>query len=251
MLERQEWRVLRRFFIAVFCIGAALTSLLYLAVNGTTINNVRVVYAVANPSLEKALCILAAASVLLATALSLLRKQQKSPDANVLYNIPLQHEQCLEIRNLNADNEIESARRAVKHLEHAGGYSTAMNNLAVLLEVRRGTKRDIPAAMRLYQRAIQVDQNPAAVFNLGLLLKCSDASYVDAELADRMFDRLTNEVTDVSDLDALIDRVEQTQKHGTSNPSEDDEEVEWHFELEKVNNSLAYVKLVSPRSRMV
>lgn len=131
----------------------------------------------------------------------------------------------------------------------ANRCSAALNNLAVLLECGHSVQRDVPRAMELYRRAIELDGNEAATYNLMLLLKCSEASYADTALADECFERLSSEDRAFADaaspsLGRLITRVREQQ------PFESEaaiEPCEWDVRVENVNDCLTYVK-TSPTS---
>ncbi len=52
-----------------------------------------------------------------------------------------------------------------------------MNNLAVLVEIGEVVEKDVAKAKELYLRSVEIDENPIAMYNLALLLKCEDPTF--------------------------------------------------------------------------
>ncbi len=109
----------------------------------------------------------------------------------------------LRLRNSTPFNE-NVASEDVNYLEN---HSTSMNNLAVVMEIAEVVEKDVTKAKELYLRLIEIDENPIAMCNLALLLKCEDPTFQDLEESERFFSTVSDLCVDLKPLPVLHARL--------------------------------------------
>lgn len=132
--------------------------------------------------------------------------------------------------------------RAVEKLENAIQKlnTTAMNNLAVLIENRSVGLTDNARVRQLYEKAIRVDRNAIAEYNLAVFLKFGDTAYRNVRRGNKLFDDILRR-NDINHLPVVLAQATKARETAIY-------ETEWAEDLpiimEEIGNNFGYVKLV-------
>ncbi len=117
-------------------------------------------------------------------------------------------------------------------------HSTSMNNLAVLMEIGEVVEKDVAKAKELYLRSVEIDENPIAMYNLALLLKCEDLTLQDLEESERFFSTVADHGVDLKSLPVLNAQLETAR-----GLSPEDTSTVVSFDIDEIDDCLAYVKI--------
>lgn len=130
--------------------------------------------------------------------------------------------------------------RAYENMERAvlAGHTTAMSNLAVMIEKEIGCSKDLEKAKELYEKAIRKEQNPVAAFNLAILLKFGNTELRNEKRADKLLRGIMRR-TDLSNGNVLMTQAKNALEITTSNSFEVLE-----TSVEEYEDCFAYVKLL-------
>lgn len=139
-------------------------------------------------------------------------------------------------RKDGSNNEIrayENMKRAV-----TAGHTTAMNNLAVMIEKAIGCSKDLDQAIELYEKAIRKERNPIAAFNYAILLKFGYMDIRNEKRANKLLKGII-ERPDLSNETVLMTQANNALKLSTKRSLEVLETA-----VEEYEDCFAYVKLL-------
>ncbi len=127
------------------------------------------------------------------------------------------------------------ASEDVNYLEN---HSTSMNNLAMLMEIGEVVEKDVAKAKELYLRSVEIDENPIAMYNLALLLKCEDPTFQDLEESERLFSTVADLGVDLKSLPVLNAQLETARRLFLKEISP-----VFSFDIDEIDDCLAFVKI--------
>ena len=151
---------------------------------------------------------------------------------NALCNIGIYHAERLD----GARNGI----RAFENMERAvfAGHSTAMSNLAVMIEKEIGCTKDLAQVKELYEKAIRKERNPIAAYNFAILLKFGDHEYRNERRANKILQGILKR-SDLSSEKLLVTQAKNALK---ADPNISFEVLE--TSVEEYEDCFAYIKLL-------
>lgn len=133
--------------------------------------------------------------------------------------------------------------RAAEKLEHAIDKlcTTAMNNMAILLENGKIGRNDSRRSKELYEKAIRVDKNPIAEYNFGVFLKFGDESFRNIRRGNMLLDDIIRR-DDISHLPILTAQASAARER-VIEATESVEDLPTL--IDEVQDCLGYIKIVN------